>query len=468
MNVSKSNNLPRFLVPAAFLFYAIVNIISWRFPFFWDTLLTSTICNYFSVNGFNGGIPNNAIDAGHPPLFYAYIFGWWQVFGKSLWISHLAMLPLLWLMIYNFIHLSANFLRNSKLIIAATVLFCLETTILAQSTLVSYDIALLCFYIVGLRYLLKRKALPVALACIGLSLISLRGCFAVFALFLTELVLFRKTLRFQQLLQHYLPAFLIFMLWNFWHINQTGWMLFTTSESWDTHRGFVNANGLMRNVAVIIRNLLEPGRLALYGSIAIGLILNRKRLFQAPMRQTVLVTFIPFIILTLFFIPFSNPIGHRYLILIFALSIILLVQLFAEHQFRKLIFAATAICFISGHFWFQFYPSSVSKGWDASLEHVTYFQLDNAMRSYLQAENIPLDAIASQFPMDVSEHQQFVNGAAARPQKFDASNLAQTEYILYSNISNDFDENSLNTIQREFVVDKQFSKNGIELILFKR
>jgi hypothetical protein len=450
-------------LPAAFAFYLVLNIISWQFQFFWDSLLTSTICSEFKNNGFNYGIPPNHLDAGHPPLFYGYLYLWWSAIESSLMVSHFAMLPFLWVMVYQFLKICEKLLANSEQVVMAVLLFCLETTILAQSTLVSYDIVLLAFYLLGLRYLLEDKKHYVAFAGIVLCLISLRGVVAFGALFLTEFLLFPERRKIKHWLLAYSPALVLFALWNLFHYQQTGWALFSTSEQWAAQRGFTGVAGIFKNGMVIIRNLLEPGRLLLYFFIAFGLILNYKKLDKIALKNILWVVVIPLITFSLFFIPFNNPIGHRYLLIVFALSIPLLLLVTAPFAFKKGIIILVSLCLVSGHFWYSIYPPQISKGWDASLAFVPYFKVKQKTLDFLLQANIPIDSTAAHFPVDVSLAQSHLWSDTLKPQTFEADSA---RYVLVSNINNDFTAQELKMFSDSCPLLQEVKSWGVKMQVF--
>ena len=64
--------------------------------FFWDTVqLASKHAHWYYEHEFNYFFLPETINSGHPPLFGMYIACCWQLFGKSLIISHFSMLPFL-------------------------------------------------------------------------------------------------------------------------------------------------------------------------------------------------------------------------------------------------------------------------------------------------------------------------------------------------------------------------------------
>ena len=78
-----------------------------RNPFFWDTIqYASKQGNYFYATNFQSIIVPGNIDSGHIPSLGIYLALVWKVFGKSLIVSHLAMLPFVWGIVYQSIKLS--------------------------------------------------------------------------------------------------------------------------------------------------------------------------------------------------------------------------------------------------------------------------------------------------------------------------------------------------------------------------
>ena len=65
--------------------------------FFWDTAqLGAEHALFFYTEGFHQGLLPDAMDSGHPPVFGWYLAGIWHLCGRSLAVSHWAMLPFLW------------------------------------------------------------------------------------------------------------------------------------------------------------------------------------------------------------------------------------------------------------------------------------------------------------------------------------------------------------------------------------
>ena len=80
-----------------FLSYAIaflLVVLHRNNSFFWDTVqLASAHATYYFQNQFSSLLLPVDIDSGHIPTFGIYIAFVWKLFGRSLAVSHLAMLP---------------------------------------------------------------------------------------------------------------------------------------------------------------------------------------------------------------------------------------------------------------------------------------------------------------------------------------------------------------------------------------
>ena len=180
------NNDEKYLLIIGF-FYSLVFFVSINFPFFWDTILYSRIAHWFLENNFSGLILPELLDTGNQPFFSLAIAFLWNFFGKSLFISHLLIFPFLIGIGWQYYLLAKNFI-NKNLILAALLFLFIEPTLLAQSTMVSLDIIIVFFYLLGLNGIIKQKSLLISVAAIGLSLTNLRGDLLLISLLLTNVI----------------------------------------------------------------------------------------------------------------------------------------------------------------------------------------------------------------------------------------------------------------------------------------
>ncbi|HNQ38583.1 MAG TPA: hypothetical protein PKJ58_11520, partial [Prolixibacteraceae bacterium] len=171
------------------LLVAAVVLATGGLPFFWDTLqLASRHAHFFYENRFESLFLPNDMDSGHIPAFGMYVAMAWQLLGRSLWVSHLAMFPFvagtLW-----FTRRIAGRLFPREQAWLVTLLMVADATLLAQFSLVSPDIWIACFFTMALWAFLEQKRKTMAVAFLFLALTSMRGMMIVAAFFLTEAIL---------------------------------------------------------------------------------------------------------------------------------------------------------------------------------------------------------------------------------------------------------------------------------------
>ncbi|HBE43638.1 MAG TPA: hypothetical protein DDW27_21070, partial [Bacteroidales bacterium] len=110
--------------------------------FFWDTIqLASKHANYYLTTDFTGILLPDSIDSGHIPAFGIYLAFIWKIFGRSLIISHLAMLPFVVGILWQMKILVSRFVSKENTG-WAFLLVCCDPTLLSQVTLVSPDVPL--------------------------------------------------------------------------------------------------------------------------------------------------------------------------------------------------------------------------------------------------------------------------------------------------------------------------------------
>ena len=455
------------------LAFVIISMLSLDLPFFWDAISKSKRAQWILDNNFSSVILPADYDSGHPPLFLLYLAGFWTVFGKTLAISHLAMLPFLLGIGYQLILYVKKYLPE-KYFPACFLLILLEPTFLAQMTNMHTDIILVFFYFLGMNAIHSGKKSYILLSIIGLTLINIRGMVMAFSLFMTDLYLHYHTYKFfSRSFIHrvvlYSLALLPLLGWLFYHYNETGWILFTPSENWSAQRQQLGVYGMLRNIVVIIKNLLDFGRITMWliSGILVIHILKKKMKIPAKSAHLFLQAAIPFLLLSLSFIPFSNPIGHRYFMIIYLLGIILMVHKLAMMQHLSLskiyiIVILIAVSFISGHFWV--YPDKISQGWDSSLAHLPYFELRKKMNTYIKKNDIQINQTGTAFPYASEKYTDLKDDGTDFPE-YDF--YGQT-YIIQSNIMNDFSDEEIDRLKNRWQLVKEYKKMNVYIRLYKR
>lgn len=504
---NKHIRLDNVLLLVFILLYVIVNMLSVNLPFFWDTILISRIATFFLDSEFSTLNLPLEMDAGHPPFFALYIAYAWKLFGKTLIASHLAMLPVLIGMAWQLFRFARQFVSPKYMPVAVCFLF-FEPTVLAQSTMVSTDIVMVFFYFLALNSLIKRQKILYIIALTALMLINVRGIVLTATLFFTDLILmfsgFNKAEKNPlKILIPYLVSIIPLLIWLFYHYNASGWILFTPSDSWSSQRGLETFGGMLRNSLIFDKNLMDFGRIFMLGWLIVFIINSLLGLLPLTSRLKTLIT----IALTtgatmeLSMIPFSNPIGHRYLMVLYVIVTVIFCAIldlsrqkiekhhddllhkniidekewFKGHEQyihdyirpftipNKFVIAVVLVGLITGHLWC--YPDKIAQGWDSSLAHIPYFSLRKKMNNYLIKNNYNIDEIGTHFPYYNPKYTDLSDTLDLEFKKYD---FDTNRFIIQSNVINEFTDKELDILQLDWNIVKEFECYPVSIKLFER
>jgi hypothetical protein len=445
-----------------------VHIISRNHPFFWDTVLTSTIAQWFYENGTDNGITPLIWDSGHPTLFQLYLSSAWKILGKSLYVSHLAILPFLIIMVFSFVKIIDILPLSFRSKVFSLLLFLLHPYILTQTFLISYDIIQVAMMLSAFAAMMIRKKWMFLISLFILCTLSLRG--QAIAIVFVCIAFWFNDGKFNEKIKLILaPGILVISVisgWHLYHYYKTGWMIFTPSESWQGQRDLATWNQIFRQTIGFLRGFIDYGSIALSISFLWVLLHFKSIITLSKNTKYLLILILSLITLHLILIiPFSNPAGHRYFMSIQALMIPLIVLQIEKIKQQTLIIVLILTCFISSHFWI--YPKGISNGWDVTLAHSNYFNEKIKLSKYLTVNQIDKKNIASSFPMFVSERQEYLYGSQVRMLDINESKIGEVQRILVSNICNDITDEQLSLIEEKYIVEYQSKTGQIHTILYK-
>ncbi len=451
----------------ALLTYAVSDHI-----FFWDTVqLGSKQAHHFYENGLSTWLLPDKIDSGHIPFFGWLLALTWKGLGKSLLSSHWMMFPFLIGIAFQVtILLKKHYLKISFL---AVLVLLLDPTLLAQSTLVSPDILLIFFFLLGINSIKAERHYLIALSYSGLVCTSMRGMMVCAALLLWQsLIRVKKpTLFINSIFSNWaqwLPALGIFIIFNTYHWQNKGWIAFHGNSPWSDSFQSVGINGFMYNLGLVIWRILDFSRIFVF-VLVFTLVVWRRNSLTEVVKKTK-----PWLILlaclTICIIPnlvlFQQLTAHRYLlpiILVLLVICILIIEECIDGIKLKHGFYVCIICLmLSGNFWI--YPDKIAQGWDSSLAHLPYYNLRSQVIHYLEKENIALSSVSSVFP-DVSE-SKFYNPKDNKTNPFKSFPCKDCQFILWSNIHNDYSDKQLDHFNSLEVL-KRFESYGVQYILYK-
>ncbi len=442
--------------------------------FFWDTVqLGSLHANYYYTTNFSSFLLPNSVDSGHIPVFGIYIAAFWKMLGRTLLVSHLAMLPFIIGLLWQLQKLTHYFVRK-EFVGIAMLLILIDPTLLGQITLVSPDVPLVFFFLMAVNATLSNKKFLLLLSTVLLFLISMRGMMVALCILSLDIycnISFKENFKnillslFKRSLI-YLPALLIFIAFSWYHYNQKGWIGYHQDSPWASSFESVSFSGFLRNVVVLLWRLWDFGRIGVWAVIMLLLLGFRKQIFQK--KKTKLLIF--FCLILLLILP-SNMLwakglmGHRYLLPIYlTISLFGATVLFSKYvseRWRDFLLALWLLVLATGNLWI--YPPKIAQGWDATLAHLPYYELRNEALSYLDQNNIEFENVATFFPNNAYIDDIDLNNDDRLLTTFNN----EKEYVFYSNIFNvsDGDYDFMANNYREI---RHFENKGIYISILKR
>ena len=400
------NNLFLLVSFVIILFLFLLNLEN---SFFWDTTqLGSKHANYYLTTNFSHLLLPKAIDSGHIPAFGMYIGLMWKFFGRNLMVSHLSMLPFVLGIIWQLHKTVKNHLKIEHAGLAL-LLVLLDPTLLSQITLITPDIPLVFFFLLGLNSVIANKRNVLSISVFFLFLTSMRGMMISFCLFIIDCYYhlnFKNSLKniFYSLVKKsliYIPSLLLFILFSVYHYLEKGWIGYHDESPWAECFKTVDIKGFFFNIGIFSWRLLDFGKVGIWLIFSILFIKYRKEIFKDKGTKSLLFIFTCFLlILPLNMLWAKNLLAHRYLLPIFLLFSLLSAKiLFSTYTHLKLKRAFVLIwlfSILSGHFWV--YPEKLSQGWDATLGHLPYYKLRKQAIQYIDKQEIDIEKVHSFFP----------------------------------------------------------------------
>lgn len=473
----------RFKIDA--LFYLAVTIaisLVRHYPFFWDTIqLASKHAHFFYETGFQSLILPTEIDSGHPPAFGIYLAVIWKIFGKTLPVGHFAMLPFLWSIIYFLLKIGEKI--SSRTDAPWLVLLCFASPVLAgQSVLVSPDIVLVCFFLIAVWAAWEHRNGWLTLAVIGLGIVSMRGMMLAVGLYLFSLILpsERKVISpdfFKKMLP-FLPGGLLAAGFLLFHWYQTGWIGYHESSTWAPSFERVDLRGFLKNITILGWRMLDFGQVFLWFCLVLVVLFQMKtRNWKSPPFRRSSIGWqlvILALVVTVTIVPpqlfHKGLLAHRYLLPVFLTVYFIFFRLIFNELgslkvFRKYwrpLFYFILIGLLTGNFWI--YPKKISQGWDSTLAHLPWYELQKQAENFIRQSGISYEKVGTAFPNIGPREIIELNGVG---EGFVEKNLAANCYVLYSNIMNDFSDEEIAELENTWRPVFHAEKRGVCVILYK-
>ena len=460
------------------LFSAIVILLLIEFilfvdlPFFWDGISKANRATWIYDTNFSSLILPTEYASGHPPLWIVSLAVFWQFFGKTLFASRLLLLLVNVGVFYQLLLLcKRSFIKMVPIFLFFIV--CLEPTLIAQTTSLNNDMMLLFFTLFAINALLKNKWLLLTLALSGLLLTNLRGIYCFIAIIIIHIIYTRKNLLVfnKKMIFAYVVSVIAFGVFLIYQYNELGWVLITKNETYASHRETASFFRIAKNTAAYIKNFLDFGRLAVIIPLLVLLFKvfrSKKQILDHQSKQLLIALLVFTVVFFLGFVPFSNPMGPRYLLICFILANILFINLlFAFHirtNIKKGLLSLVVIAFVSGHFWI--YPATISQAWDSSLAYLNYYKQEEKMLQYLSENDLSHQIIGTNVRLN-SKSLSRLEKPTKEFEMFPELNLQENKYVIFSNIENKTSDEEIYQLQNNWEKVATYSRLGVFITLYK-
>ncbi|MBN2215712.1 MAG: hypothetical protein JW723_15895 [Bacteroidales bacterium] len=448
-----------------YLFYSIIILLVVNTPFFWDKdVVISKRALWFIENRFSLNLPNS-YDNGYAPLLSLFVAFLWKIFGKSLVVGHLLMMPFAVGLIYQLHRFLNNFSDNKRFINFTLILLLVDTTLLSQIVVVSNDLILLFFLFMSLNAILYNRRNWLYLTILLLSLSHIRGVMVCLIVFLFEFaLLFNKTGRVApifkkaiRLIPQYLPAAFTFLAYQIYHYLDTGWIITHEGSPWIGCFETVDFKGFIFNIGILIWRLLDFGRIFFWLFLLVFLV--RVLRGKSEPDSNILILGILIIISSVVLFPamltYKVLSSHRYLLPVFMpVTILTGYVLFVKQPFvryARVTFLILIISMISGNFWI--YPDKIAKGWDSTVAHLPFHSLRKKMKKYIETRQIPFSDIGSDVP---NTYTQKLTHLTDDERYFHLKDMKTDKYIFYSNIFNMFSDEEIDELKNQWILEKEY------------
>ena len=467
------NPINSFLLFLPYAFCAILFVISFDFPYFWDGVaqVSKEGFNYYSI--FNPNFHNLTVT--HSPSLFPMMglmtASLWTVFGLKLWVTHA--LIFLWgiLLIYNVRKIVQLFFQEKYVAIITFIAFT-EPTVLSQLTIGGIDIIIFTSFVISLRAILDGKKWLLTIGLFFLINIYSRGLFLGLILLIVDFYFNyykgekRDTKSFLKYCLTCLPAFIFLAVSiSIYFTSQN--RVSITSNSYSTHYQLPASFWIIiRHFFEFVLRSVENGRLLIWIlSLLTGYkLFKSKHVFSKNQKILLSVLILHFLLYFLFIFISQMPFSARYFMPHFFLLTLFCcwgIIHFYKNQVVYTLLILIVILQASGHFWI--YPDKIAKSWDCTLSHIPYYELRKTCFRYIDENGINYDNISAGFCF-------YGDRGYAELNNFGKTVIAgrDREYFIYSNISaEDADIEEVEN-SNSWTEVKRFEKGKVFVVLLKR
>jgi hypothetical protein len=425
-------------------------------PVFWDMYGQVKLAHHYLETNFKEMLPNGNgfTDNGHFPLSSLYLAALFKLFGFKLWLAHVSIIPFVVGVLYQLQVLCKRFLSDEKTL-WVMLLTLIHPALAAQSIYFSGEVCFVFFALWMLNSIKDARASRMVLSSSLLCLLNLR------ALPLVLIVLLYFVFVKKQRSAWYLSLSIIgAVVWMFIHYYASGWFFINPENV--GHRTVLGFIGMMKNLFWCFIKLTDYGNII--ALIFISLFCFKRKAMPEPVVFLTLTTIAVFA----FCVPLSNPIGNRYFLLVYILS--LPAFMYSISLFTKQKTAAACLVFVllmiqSNRLTM---PNKYGNAWDCNLQSLNYFDVRKELDNYVAEKHISPKDVAAGFQVYFNDRYYLMNDSDKEYDLLSDTEMNENPYIADSNICNNYNAQRTHYLEENYTLIKSFVKGGIYIKLYKR
>ncbi len=450
--------------------------LSWT-PFFWDSVsIFSRPATILYENGFSDfHFPESTVSDNLPLSLLLAL--WWTVFGRTLFSTHVLFILFGLAFVWQLFGLCREVMGKSRGRDFVFLLLLCDTTLLTQLLVPMFDTVMVLCALVCLRGILSGNKAKVVAGAFFLAMLRSRGVMVCAALGLFALLhaVCRKGMNWRlaasligREMLLFLPALAVSVfLFAVQMRNQE--VVFGMGK--DSLWRIADMGRIMGNLVSFPLFLLDLGKVFLW-VVLLFVVLKYGwakvwASLPCPLVGAYAVLLVVFFLMT---VPFKNPYGGRYFMLLYILMSLLLGKLmFDLMPLRRARLLCVGLMLLLGTAHLGWYSTLRVTQWDCFLAHLPYYSLRRQALDYLQDRQVAPHQVCSFFPADKTSDlidlDKAMDGVWA-DESF-APEASGADYVLYSNLSNVL-ERSRAGIDSSCVLQKRFEKGLVYIEVWKR
>lgn len=426
-------------------------------PFFGDAISSTSraVNNIYNHQLLTIFYPTDA-DPGHPTL-YAWLMALaWEIFGRTVFISHLFSIAWLMLLLLMFRKIAKLFLFDETLLNKASLLVLVMPTFISQGAMMLNTVAVMTFFLAAFYSLLTKKKWWFLFGSVLMVITHLQGCFFLLALAATDFSLSYKEKTIVNWIKeraffYSIPA-LVFCAWLALHYNHTGW--YTHSPNYGDIDEINTPLQFFKSLLLIIWRLVDFGMLPFYFIFLFAVVKNiGDKKFQ---HSWIVLTIVVSILMAVFL---KNTIGHRYFLslnLLMIISVINALQYFNKRSANTLYFILL-LSLIAGNF--LYYPGK-NLG-DGTIAYRGYFNIEN----HLKNEFSDTTVFWSYAPIANPSQLMYLNNEGIKTERINEQPIDSLPAIIQSNLNAEFNEEDKQYLAEHFY-GKSYENGAVYVTIF--